>query len=93
MKLPINYDNAHWSVRKQAREQYVEEQKSRCWYCKTLLISQPSSKVASKAINKKLFPNGMFNHPVHLHHDRNTGLTLGAVHAKCNAYMWQYLGE
>jgi hypothetical protein len=93
MKLPINYNSAHWAVRKKAREQYVEHQEGRCWYCKMLLSSNPSSKVASKSINKKLFPAGMFNHPVHLHHDRKTGLTLGATHARCNAYMWQYLGE
>lgn len=32
-------------------------------------------------------------YPVHLHHDHKTGLTIGAVHAKCNAVLWQYYGE
>jgi hypothetical protein len=28
-----------------------------------------------------------------LHHCHQTGLTIGAVHAKCNAVLWQYHGE
>ena len=93
MTLPINYDEAHWSVKKKAREQYVVEQKGKCQHCKELLINQPSKEVIGKAINRLLFPLGFFNSPIHLHHDHKTGLTIGAVHAHCNAYLWQYLGQ
>jgi hypothetical protein len=32
-------------------------------------------------------------HPVHLQHSHVTGLTEGAVHAFCNAVLWQYEGR
>lgn len=93
MKLPIDYDTSHWSLRKQAREQYIKEQDGKCWYCKKSLVARPSPEVMAKPINKKLFPHSMFNYPIHLHHDRKSGKTVGATHARCNAYLFQYLGE
>ena len=93
MELPINYEKSHWSVRKQAREQYVLEQGGKCWYCKKLLISAPSMEVMCKPINHALFPKSMFKYPVHLHHDRTNGMTIGATHARCNAYLFQYLNQ
>jgi len=44
-------------------------------------------------INKKPFPKGMFNYPIHLHHCRKTDLSIGAVHAYCNAVLWEYHNE
>ena len=76
-----------------AREQYINEQNGKCSYCKNSLFSEPTKEVLAKPINKKLFPKTMFQYPIHLHHDRKTGLTIGAVHARCNAYLWQYKGE
>jgi hypothetical protein len=93
MNLPINYDETHWTIRREAREQYIEEQDGLCWYCKTKLTGAPSEEVQKKFIDKSIFPEEMFNYPVHLHHDRTTGYTIGAVHAKCNAVLWQYHGE
>jgi len=93
MVLPIDYEKAHWTVKKQAREQYEREQKGKCQHCKELLIRQPVKEVMLKDIEYRLFPVGFFNSPVHLHHDHKTGLTIGAVHARCNAYLWQYKGE
>jgi hypothetical protein len=49
--------------------------------------------VNKNPINQILFPKSFFKYPVHLHHCHKTGLTLGAVHHYCNAYLWQYLGE
>lgn len=93
MKLPINYDNSHWSVRQKARNEYIRLQEGICYHCGELLSGKPSADVLSKKINKKFFPPNMFKHPVHLHHCHNTGLTLGAVHSICNAVLWQYYGE
>ncbi len=93
MNLPINYDNTHWSIRKQAREEYKKLQKNLCWHCGKSLHEKPNQKVLSKKINKSLFPEGFFKWPVHLHHDRNTGMTIGTVHSRCNAVLWQYYGE
>lgn len=92
MKLPIKYE-VHWSVRREARKQYVIEQGGKCWYCEKLLVARPSKEVMGKPINYALFPPSMFKYPIHLHHDRKSGWTIGATHARCNAYMWQYLGE
>ena len=93
MKLPIIYDDCHWTVRKNARLQYINEQDGLCCHCGTLLYDAPSEEVEKLSINTSLFPKGMFDNPIHLHHDRKTGLTIGAVHAKCNAVLWQYHGE
>jgi hypothetical protein len=93
MKLPIDYTKAHWTVRKEARLQYIKEQYGLCWFCKQQLTKEPSKEVSILRINERLFPKNFFSFPIHLHHDHKTGLTIGAVHAKCNAVLWQYHGE
>ncbi len=90
MELPIKYSKTHFSVRKLVREEYVRLQKNKCCHCGTLLTKEPSKKILDKPINLSLFPKGMFNYPVHLHHCHKTDLTIGAIHARCNAYLWQY---
>ena len=93
MELPINYETSHFTVRKLAREAYVQLQGGCCCHCKAPLSGQPSAGVSSKKVNKRLFPKSFFKWPVHLHHNRSTGLTIGAVHGYCNAVLWQYYGE
>lgn len=92
IKLPINYPDTHYSIRKLAREQYVVEQKGLCYHCKEPLAG-PSKFLNSHPIDLNRFPVGMFDYPVHLHHCRKTHMTIGAVHAHCNAVLWQYHGE
>ena len=41
---------------------------------------------------KTIFPENFFDHSIHLHHDHDTGMTIGAVHAHCNAVLWEYEG-
>jgi len=93
MKLPINYNTAHWKVRKIAREQYVKEQDFKCCFCDGSLNEEAPEKIRSKYINWSLFPPNFLKHPVHLHHDHATGMTIGAVHNYCNAILWQYHGK
>jgi len=93
MELPINYAKAHWTTKRTARQQYAQQQGEKCWYCNKPLISPPSKKVQKMSVNKSLFPKGFFIRPTHLHHDHNTGMTIGTVHSKCNAVLWQYHGE
>lgn len=93
MDLPINYGAASSRKRKEARETYIRIQKRLCWHCKEPLDQPPEQLVLLATINLRLFPRGMLDHPIHLHHSRTTGLTLGAVHGRCNAYLWQYLGQ
>lgn len=93
MKLPVNYDSLTWKQRKQVREQYIKQQNRICSHCGKSLYGPPSEEVRSLKINKSLFPEYFFNHSIHLHHDHDTGMTIGAVHSRCNAVLWQYYGE
>lgn len=93
MIMPVNYETLSQTERKKVREKYVAEQKGLCYYCSDPLHESPSMKILKMDINRSLFPKNFFKYPVHLHHDHNTGMTIGAVHNKCNAVLWQYDGE
>ena len=93
MKLPINYEESHFTVRKLAREEYVRRQEGRCWYCSERLSDRPYKDVRAKKVNPALFPDSFFKWPVHLHHDHDSGMSIGAVHNHCNAVLWQYYGK
>ena len=93
MKLPVNYDELHHKERRIVREEYVEQQDGRCCHCGEPLNGNPADAVANKQVDRTLFPPGFFRWPVHLHHDHNTGMTIGAVHNQCNAVLWQYYDE
>jgi hypothetical protein len=90
---PVDYMSLSPSERRLMRDRYVIHQGDRCHYCKNFLHEAPTEDVLRKKINMKLFPRGFLDHPVHLHHHHTTGLTIGAVHARCNAVLWQYHGE
>jgi len=90
MKLPIDYESATWQERREARNQYIEEQDGKCYYCQSPLNGIPSPAIAIKKVNNTLFPENFFKWPVHLHHSHDTGLTFGAVHSHCNAVLWEY---
>jgi hypothetical protein len=93
MNLPTNYEKLSPRERKEVREEYVRRQKGRCMFCNELLINKPPAGITSKYIDWRLFPPNFLKWPVHLQHDHNTGMTEGAVHAYCNAYMWFYEGR
>lgn len=89
-KLPINYTKLNRNERRLVRLQYIEEQKGLCFYCKCSLKNKPPNYITDKKIDWDLFPENFLKCPVHLQHNHNTGMTEGAVHAYCNAVMWQY---
>ena len=93
LNLPVKYDQLAPAKRKAVREEYVRLQDGLCHFCGCALTGPPAEAVAAKTVNHRLFPDGFFNHPVHLHHSHDSGLTLGAVHNYCNAVLWQYHGE
>jgi len=93
MDLPVKYKDLTWQERRDVRSQYWMIQGGKCYHCGNDLSSEAHKKVTSKNINKKLFPESFFKHPVHLHHCHKTGMTIGAVHNICNAVLWQYHGE
>jgi hypothetical protein len=91
--LPARYDDMSWQERREVRLAYVQSQGGQCHHCKAALDGDPPQEIMRKRINWRLFPANFLKHPVHLHHSHDTGLTIGAVHARCNAVLWQYHGE
>lgn len=91
--IPMNYDKADWKLRRACREAYVLRQKGLCYHCKADLEGPASPEMMAKKIRTRIFPDGFFKNPVHLHHNHDTRMTIGAVHAQCNAVLWQYHGE
>jgi hypothetical protein len=91
--LPAFYPGLTPQQRRRAREQYIALQNGACWYCHEPLDANPPTEVTGKPINWALFPPHFLAHPIHLQHDHDTGLTEGAVHAYCNAVLWQYHGR
>ena len=89
-ELPVDYTKLKWGERRVVREQYIKEQNNKCYYCGGNLNENPPKKITDKPINWSLFPKGFLDHPIHLQHDHNSGMTEGAVHNYCNAVLWQY---
>lgn len=90
---PENYDRLNAAKRKALRERYVLAQRGMCCHCHSPLDRQPPADIKEKRIDWNLFPPGFLKRPVHLHHCHKTSMTIGAVHARCNAVLWQYHGE
>lgn len=93
MKLPVNYHKTHYTIRRLVREEYIERQDGKCYLCGEPLSNDPREDILNSPINWKLFPLNFLRYPIHLHHSHESGDTIGAVHAYCNAYLWQYLSE
>src|SRR5690606_34289527 len=95
IKLPTEYSKLDWKKGEKAivREQYIKEQKGLCYYCNTPLNNDPPSNILNKKINWNLFPPNFLKYPIHLQHNHSTDMTEGAVHAYCNAVLWQYEGK
>lgn len=92
-KLPAKYSQLSQPQRAQVRQQYIRQQNNLCMYCSAPLNQAPTPAVRAKHINWNLFPPGFLQHPIHLQHNHVTDLTEGAVHALCNAVLWQYYGR
>jgi hypothetical protein len=93
MKLPINYEKINQQQRRIVRLEYIDRQNGLCAHCNNSLSGNPSHDVLCHIINENLFLPYFFKWPVHLHHNRQTGMTIGAVHSDCNAVLWEYYGE
>lgn len=93
MDLPVNYSELTMSERRAVREHYIELQEGKCMWCKCELKYPPPADILEKKIDWSLFPPNFLKYPVHLQHCHTTDKTEGAVHAYCNAVMWQYHGR
>lgn len=91
--LAQNYNTLTREERRDIRNEYVAEQNGLCYYCKSSLHDDPPKHILSKKIDWRAFPPNFLRYPIHLHHSHETGLTIGAVHSRCNAVLWQYHGE
>lgn len=95
MKLPVEYSKLDFRKGEVAmvRRQYVKEQDGLCYYCGSLLGLPPPELIINKKINWELFPENFLDNPIHLQHNHDTDMTEGAVHAYCNAVLWEYEGR
>lgn len=93
MNLPVDYTLLSADERREVRAEYVRLQEGNCFYCLESLEDSPPKIVLAKKINWGLFPMNFLKYPIHLQHDHDSGLTEGAVHAYCNAVLWQYEGR
>lgn len=93
LELPVNYVELGPTAKRLIREEYVRRQEGKCCHCGMPLDGDPPPEIADLKINKRLFPATFFDHPIHLHHNHDTEMTIGAVHSQCNAVLWQYHGE
>lgn len=89
---PLRYHALTPAQRKELRNAYVFAQNGMCMYCGEPLDKPAPKRITDKPINWLLFPENFLRHPVHLQHNHETDMTEGAVHAYCNAVMWQYYG-
>jgi len=92
-ELPAKYGELNPNDKKKVREQYSELQNGLCYFCGKPLTEQPHQTILEAKINPKLYPPNFFKFPVHLHHSHETGLTIGTVHNRCNAYLWEFHNE
>lgn len=93
MKLPTDYNKLSRKERGLVRKEYIRLQKGKCIHCGGDLDRPPRPEVRSLKVDRSLFPPAFYDHPVHLHHNHDTGMTIGAVHAHCNAVLWYHHGE
>jgi len=89
-KVPVAYSKCSVNLRRAVRTEYIRLQEGKCYHCGGDIRETPPPEIMEKSINTTLFPGGFFSHPIHLHHDHITDMTIGAVHARCNAVLWQY---
>jgi len=93
MDLPVKYDDIPYNERHLCRKEYIKVQNGLCHYCNAPLDGDPADWAANKKVKPKYYPEGFFKNPIHLHHNHVTGFTIGAVHAHCNAVLWEHHGE
>lgn len=91
--LPAKYSQLSYKQREAVRNAYVRLQGGKCWHCGEPLDAKPPARIRELSIRWELFPTGFLNHPVHLQHNHTSDNTEGAVHARCNAVLWQYFGR
>ncbi len=90
MKLPVDYTKLTPKQKKLVRKEYIRKQENKCMYCGHSLEYNPPYDITCLSIDWSLFPPNFLKYPIHLQHSHVSNLTEGAIHAYCNAVLWQY---
>lgn len=93
IELAAKYSELTSLQRRSLRQDYIKQQMGKCFYCKEDLNQDPPKRIKDLAIEWNYFPSNFLVFPIHLQHNHDTDMTEGAVHAYCNAVMWQYEGR
>ncbi len=93
MNLPVNYRKLKQHQKRAVREEYIRLQGGKCCFCGVSLTARSPYEEGETPVHVERYPVGFFDHPVHLHHDHVTGMTIGAIHAYCNAVSFDYFEE
>ncbi len=93
IQLPTEYSKLTTDEKRRVREAYVYLQDGNCCFCDSPLDESVPKTIKEIYIDRSRYPPGFFRYPVHLHHDHDTDLTLGAVHSRCNAVLFEYYDE
>ena len=56
-KLPTVYRELTWQERRLVREQYIKEQKNKCFFCEESLGEEAPKRITDKKINWDYFPD------------------------------------
>jgi hypothetical protein len=91
--LPARYDDLSREERALVREEYARRQHGICPLCLQPLLADPPPVVKRLELSRIKWPPEFFKWPQHLHHDHQTGLTIGTYHARCNAVLACYFHE
>jgi hypothetical protein len=93
IELPVIYNEIPWPEKKRVREAYIKQQNGLCYHCHHPLDGEPSDEMKAMTVTPRLYPDTFFKFPIHLHHSHETGLTIGVVHNRCNAILWEHHNE
>ncbi len=91
--MNMQYSKLTWQEKIKVREGYVKSQDGLCLYCKEDLNEEAPKRITDKKIIWSKFPPNFLKYRIHLQHNHKTDECEGAVHAYCNAVMWQYEGK
>ena len=84
LELPTKYSSLSGERLSAVKEAYICLQRERCWLCGNNLWGLPKYIVENPKLMALCFNKLAEQMPYHLHHDHDTGLTLGVTHAECN---------
>lgn len=84
LELPTKYSSLSGERLAVVKEAYICLQRERCWLCGGNLYELPNHVVDNPNLIGLCSSQLAEQHPLHLHHNHDTGLTLGVAHAECN---------